>query len=344
MILATCFAAAALSGRPQVPTWTELKEIYRTPDIPASDLKSTSVIDSDYDVTDLEFTSSGVGKAHGTLIRPRGFFRSPLILLMHGLGESSSSILKLAARPLLSSGYAVLALDAPHHGMSGTDQDRIKINAIGAAWYFGSGGGLVDTVFKGDDDRHSSETFLTETVQNGVRDYERALSLLSKNAYLDLKRCGAFGYSLGSLMAGVLGGVDSRVQSVFLAFGGDPVIPYLDQVTEQGRRLRIASCCPSLFLADSPQGATDIPNPCYVSLMSGSADTVIPQSAADRVFDVVTNAEMIRVKADHFSTGLAVEPAIRWFDRTIVVPSGVSQRRARLSKPPEWRRSGATPS
>lgn len=340
MILAAPLLALTVQSK-TLPAWAALKAVYAAPAISKVALKTIPVSDPEFEVSDLEFPSSGGGTAHGTLIRPRGYAKSPLILLMHDLNDWGDKILRTAARPMLASGYAVLALDAPHHGRSGTTADQVKLNSLSSTWYFGTGD-LAERMFKGDDNRHLDENFIVETIRTGVRDYSRVLTLLEKQPYVDLGRCGAFGYGLGSLTAGVLGGVDWRIQSVFLAFGGDPLRPYLDRIPDGPRRLAFAACCPSLFLADPASGTADVPNPCYVALMSGTTDAVFPSTAAQQVLGAVRNAEEIRVNADHLSPTLAVQPAVRWFDRTVFTIGSAMKSRPLPLTPPEWHRTGSS--
>lgn len=317
------------------PSWDDLRKVYDYQPLVATAVTTKAVQDPDYVVVDISFPSEEGTIANGTLVRPAGYQRSPLILLLHGLSEDAEHMLQPSVRTLVGAGYAVFAMDAPHHGKRKTGADDSVISGIGLDWFGDSSQGLIHAVFQADDANHTKEKLLVNTVQVGIRDYRRALDYLAVRPDIDIKRCGAFGYSLGSIMAGVLGGVDRRIESVYLSFGGDPIFPILESV-EGDRRLSIASCCPSLYLK-SPEGAMqNPPNSCDVGMLNGLEDHVIPTSDSERLFAAVRGSSSTRLALDHFQFAAAVQPALVWFQKTLYVPGGVVMRRRVSAGAAKW--------
>ena len=123
----------------------------------------------------------------------------PAVLLAHDLGgskddwwpEENVTRDPLIARKLLASGYAVITMDARHHGERVANNDYTPPNIM--------------VVKHGQYHR-----FRTMTVQT-VIDYRRLLDYLEKRSDLADNRIGIIGYGYGGMIATLLSAVDSRI-------------------------------------------------------------------------------------------------------------------------------------
>jgi len=123
----------------------------------------------------------------------------PIVLQIDGLGGSKGRWWEdenwprggVLTKALLSSGFAVLALDAQYHG------ERIAENNYEPA------GHLLE--------RHWYNTLREMTVQSIV-EYRRAMDYLATRSEIDTTRIGVIGLSMGGMMTFVLSAIDTRIQ------------------------------------------------------------------------------------------------------------------------------------
>jgi len=121
----------------------------------------------------------------------------PCVLQLHGGGLSKSAwwdpkivgLYKLN-RQLLSSGFAVMSLDAQYHGERILNNDFETLNFIQRGWEY-----------RGRDMQ----------VQSTV-EYRRAIDYLSTRSEIDITKIGVIGYSLGGMMTFQLTGVEPRIR------------------------------------------------------------------------------------------------------------------------------------
>jgi cephalosporin-C deacetylase-like acetyl esterase len=95
----------------------------------------------------------------------------------------------------LAKGYAVVAIDARHHGLR-KDPDLSVVDIIDNLHWWG--------------EREPYETMLIDT----VRDHRVLLDWLTQQPVLDKNKIKLAGYSMGAQISLLLAGVDSRIQSV----------------------------------------------------------------------------------------------------------------------------------
>jgi dienelactone hydrolase len=91
---------------------------------------------------------------------------------------------------LLAAGFAVLMLDAEHHGERGQDVDFLL--------------------------RHTEPGHASEWLDRGLHstvDYRRALDYLSSRQDIDMSRVGALGFSMGGMMTFYLAAVEPRLRA-----------------------------------------------------------------------------------------------------------------------------------
>ena len=119
----------------------------------------------------------------------------PCVLQIHGLTGSKEGWWRHRASltmGLLSEGYAVLALDAVHHGERAATLDYASPrNLIGKP-------GFVPRVIE------------------STKDYRRAIDYLSGRSEIDTSRVGVIGDSMGTLISLALAAVDDRVRVIVL--------------------------------------------------------------------------------------------------------------------------------
>ena len=107
----------------------------------------------------------------------------------------------------LAKGYAVVAIDARHHGLR-KDPDLRVVDIINNLHWWG--------------EREPYENMLVDT----VRDHRVLLDWLEQQPMLDKNNIKLVGYSMGAQVSLLLAGVDSRIQSVAAI-----VPPYMNDTT-----------------------------------------------------------------------------------------------------------------
>ncbi len=164
------------------------------------------VVDSEeneiYKREKIVFTGINNSRVVGYLATPTtGEQPYPCVLQMHGLNVSKSDYWEenyyhhseLVTKGLLSSGYAVLALDMPYHG------DRLYESDFESP---------VEMLFKNGWGYRIRDMAIQSTIE-----YRRALDYLETRQDIDSNRIGAIGYSFGSVVTFILTGVDERIKS-----------------------------------------------------------------------------------------------------------------------------------
>lgn len=135
----------------------------------------------------------------------------PCILLIHGLGASKedwwkeSSDEEHLARELLSSGFAVLALDIEYHG------ERTQNNNYESAWSM-----VVD---------HRRVNKYREMLAQSAVEHRQAIDYLATRPEIDTARIGVLGRSIGGLVTYIVTAVDPRIK-VAIACGTCPMSDY----------------------------------------------------------------------------------------------------------------------
>jgi dienelactone hydrolase len=233
-------AEAVVTNLP-TPEWTKLQAAY---DYPAGtpQVEEFPKAHPNAMMVKIKFTGVNNKPAEGIFLRPKAEGTYPCALLLHGLTNNKEIIIKMFGDMLLARNFAVLALDAPHHGAERRPNQQY--------W---------------------SRRLVSTTVREGDRNYRRALDWLTERPDIDSSRIGLIGYSMGSIMGSILGAVDDRISAFALCVGGDP-LRFLARTTPVARREAMLYASPSLYIEHIT------PRP--VVFFNGTRDAVIPQPAA----------------------------------------------------------------
>lgn len=307
------------------PAWDQLKAVY---DVPAFDTEKVQETDrqaAEGTYTEFNFPSENGSTAYGTFARPTGKGPFPLVVLLHGLGGSRQQMIEPFAKEFLKRGVAVMAIDAPHHGQRGTQQDKNDLGAVAFAFAVSKDQSKGLGAFMAQSGGMSKLGL--EAIEWGLRDTRRALAwALRPEHRVDSSKIGAFGISLGAIMSAILSGVEPRINADLLVLGGDPVLPYIDRVpTDQ--RLNGAAAAPSLFLGHSTA---------HVLMLNGYNDTVIPREATDLLYKSAPGSTLAFYDTPGdmghgFGHSIPLEGysfGIEWLTRMIAVPKPAARSQA----------------
>lgn len=164
-------------------------------------LKTVEIVDKDkYTREKIVFQGVNNSKVIGYLAIPKtGNPPYPCVLQMHGLAVSKSDFWEmeyhygeLVTHNLLSSGYAVLALDMPYHGDRSYENDFESIGTI----LFKKGRGY----------------YIRDMAVQSTIEYRRAIDYLETRTDINPDKIGALGYSFGSVITFNLTGIDDRIK------------------------------------------------------------------------------------------------------------------------------------
>jgi predicted esterase len=197
------------------------------------------------------------------------------VLLLHGLTSDKETMVKFFGRPLLQQGVAILALDAPLHGerkVAGQDP--------------------------------SVQQNFPKVVREGCLDYRTALDYLATRKDIDSKHIVLLGYSMGSMMGAILGGVDNRIGAFALCVGGDPILPIAAKLPA-ALRDKVYAICPSLYIGHIA------PRP--ILMLNGLQDEVMLHDASDRLYTAANQPkQQLWYPTGHLLSQEAGKKAIEW--------------------------------
>lgn len=149
-----------------------------------------------YSLSSVEFTSIHNKRVKGLLSVPSGSEPSPVVILLHGVGDRKTvDYIEAGHDYFVKSGYAVLRIDVANHG------DRKEHD-----YDFD----LTDGY------RYWTRDIITQT----VFDLRRSIDFLETMGELDHERIGFFGISLGGVIGTIFSGVDQRVKVPVIALAG----------------------------------------------------------------------------------------------------------------------------
>lgn len=271
-LLAVFPATQAAPPQNAAPAWEQLKAFYDVQPVDNDKVKETDRQAAEGAYTEFSFPSE-VGTAYGTFARPSGKGPFPLVIMIHGLGGNRQQMMEPFAKEFLKRGVAVMALDAPHHGERGTEQDKKDLQQTFFAFAMSKDQPKGLGAFMAQSGGMSKMGL--EAIEQGVRDIRRALTwALRPEHRVDSAKIGAFGISLGAIMSSILSGVEPRINADLLVLGGDPVLPHVGNVPPD-QALSATASAPSLFLPHSTA---------HVLMLNGYNDTVIPREDIERLY------------------------------------------------------------
>jgi dienelactone hydrolase len=217
----------------------------------------------------------------------------PCILMLHGLdgmGKSSwwkgDSIIDIPVKEaILSSGYAILALDAQYEGERKANNDYTSATEfLKNGWY------------------HK----LREMIVQSTVDYRRALDYLETRSDIDMSRIGVFGYSLGGMMTFLLTGTDSRVKVSVAA---------VSPLAGRNSPSNMASFSKYQLSAVSPKNYTKAINDRPFLMLMSKMDSYYTIDEAQQVYDLINSKtkDLIFFESGHYLPIEYVDYVIKWF-------------------------------
>jgi predicted esterase len=305
MILAALLLSLQTPSKVLIPSWSTLKQYY---DYKHLDLSSVhEVVANDATSTTVKISFPGVtgDTVQGLLVLPKTTGRSPVVVLLHGLGGNKESMTSIFGKQLLSRGIGYAAIDAPGHGQRVNETDKKAMQLISGAFMSGKGDLLKAALAT--DTTGSIEDFLGRAVVKGVIDNRHLLDYVTSRRDVDYNHVTVIGVSMGSIMGAIFGAVDNRVKGLALLVGGDPALPLLSSVKTEQQPMAIAGCC-SLYAANYEHRP--------VLMLNGTHDTIIPRDATDRLYKAFPEPESQKhiswFPSDHFLPATATEEALEW--------------------------------
>lgn len=257
------------------PPWTKLKAAYDVDSKKDLDMKEEPRKAENAFSEHLIFNGPDGEKVPGAFLRPKADGVYPVVLLLHGLTSSKDTILKAYGVELVSKGFAVVALDAPHHG------ERKK-----------------------EDDNQIDPTNFGDAIYRGCKEYRRVLDWLETRKDVDMKHVGLLGYSMGAIMGAILGGVDERIKDFVLCVGGDPVISFVTNVPI-GKRDGIYTISPSLFVSHI--------SPRPILMLNGKQDLTMSLRATMRLYDCAKDPKTLEwYDSAHILPVASINRSARW--------------------------------
>jgi dienelactone hydrolase len=148
------------------------------------------------------FSGTRNNRVPGILALPKsGVTPYPCVLLLHGISGNKEGWWEYGSfssgghltKQLLSSGFAVLALDAEYHGerLLNNDFESLLASVRQKGWFL-----------------RGRDMFVQSIVE-----YQRAIDYLNTRAEIDISRIGINGYSMGGQMTFSLTAVDPRIKT-----------------------------------------------------------------------------------------------------------------------------------
>lgn len=284
---ALCLAAPMVRAQtapvPAPPAWEKLRAAYDYDAKKPLDVKETALPMPDAPnvmATHLTLAGKDGAVVPGVFARPKTPGIVPVVILLHGLTSDKETMLKIFGLPLVAQGFAVLALDAPHHG-----ERRVAGEAAPTGPVF------------------------AQTAHDGVVDWRRGLDYLGTRKDVDGKRIGLLGYSMGSIMGSILCGVDTRIQAAALCVGGDPLIAFATAVPDAVRPTLYA-VSPSLYIGHIA------PRP--ILMLNGTSDTTITAEASSRLYAAAREPkQQVMFASGHMLPKEAGEKAVAWLTKKL---------------------------
>ena len=322
------FPAFVIAQTP--PSWDQLKAVYDVQPLNDSDVKSQDRTAPEGTYTEFNFTSEGMDTAYGTFVRPNGKGPFPLIVMLHGLGGSRQDMLRSFAPTFLKDGFAVLAMDDPHHGDRATPDDKtlLQKTIFGFAMRKDQSQGLGEYMAL-NDPNGSIFNFSSDAVVRGTRDIRRAIDWITIPGHrVDAHRIAAVGISLGSIMTSILSGVDDRINADLLFIGGDPILGVVPQLPAAEQSMAYDGSC-SLFLGHSTA---------HVLMMNGYNDHVIPRADTYKLYESAPGAVLsfydipgdLSNQLGHGMSAGGYAVGVQWLEKMIDVPKPATREHAKM--------------
>lgn len=220
----------------------------------------------------------------------------PCVLLMHGLGASKEDWWKEGsdedrlAKELLSTGFAVFALDIEYHG------ERTHNSSYESAWSMVVEQGRVNCY--------------REMLVQSAGDCRRALDYLLSRSDMAPNRIGFFGRSVGGVITYILTAIDSRIR-VAIASATCPMSDYYVN------RLGWGASGKELLAPVAPRNFAPAITQAAFLMMNGRNDTWGTEEGIRALHELIRspNTELIFFNSGHRLPSEFVSKAVDWFRR-----------------------------
>ena len=209
----------------------------------------------------------------------------PVVLLVHGFSSDSQHLTRQVGGPLVERGFALVAVDMPHHGRRA---------------------GVPKDLFAGDD----LEKILANVTQ-AVIDIRQAIDLAAQRDELDIsKGVGLVGYSMGSWF-GVLAGVaDPRIKAMVLMSGGAAAVDGRSR-NPSGQRGVLQR-----YVDTRPLAAIGRFSPRPILMLNGKRDRLVPEKQIKTLFKAAQKPKEIKwYEKGHLLPSQAAKDAAEWLER-----------------------------
>lgn len=209
-----------------------------------------------FGITEPERITFGPRDVPALLVRPDAPGPHPAALIQHGYGAEKSDLLPLALF-LASYGFVSLLPDAWGHGE--------RLPQSGPTWQ-----------------NTTSSDFFLDVARHTLRDAHDALSLLADRPEVRPDKILAGGFSMGAMVALILGTEDDRVAGV-VSIAGSP-LPDLMGVALFGATLPDDAHCAWASAHDAAANIANLaPKPLLIS--HGQDDDMVPVTGAKRLYE-----------------------------------------------------------
>ncbi len=233
----------------------------------------------------IAFDSVGDSRVPGYLAIPKtGVKPFPCVILLHGYTGNKGEWWQddsfyaggLVSKAFLTSGYAVLALDARYHGERRPPLDDLMPGPL-------LNRGLYSRAI--------------DMIVGSVVDYRRAIDYLETRAEIDSTRIGVHGYSMGGMMTFLLTGTEPRIKAAVSC-----VTWNWDNPSEKYQL--IAPYNFARAIGDRP-----------FLMMMGRSDTLLPLEAAERLYTLVEKptTNLILFDSNHRLPDAYIGESLAWF-------------------------------
>lgn len=299
--MALCVGSlGSISRENDLPSWSELSGVYQYN--PAS-YTVQATLQPGMEIR-LNIVEPGGDIAPCIYRKPGSKGPYPCVLLLHGFTANKDQMMRAFGMDLTQAGMAVLSIDAPYHGSRSTfESKQLMQDIVNSIKQTPSSGGIFDSWRRSDTDGRYIAT-LFDIYRRGILDYRAALDWIQTRPEIDKSRIYVLGSSMGANMGTILAGIDSRVKGVALCVGGDGTYSTLPNLRPE-EQLLVGATTPSLFvrhMAGRP-----------IVMLNGSKDKVIPQSAAEFLFNFASQPkQQVWLNCGHQYNAALKSKALRW--------------------------------
>jgi len=216
----------------------------------------------------------------------------PCVLLAHGMGASKDfwwqpgSAAPSLTETLLSSGFAVLALDGPFHGERTYEIDYEPIGSY-----------MRPNIYR-------------ELIVQWTIEHRRAIDYLATRPEVDASRIGILGHSLGGVMAYALAGVDARIRAAVITATAPLTRHYINLIGwDETALVRMTPIVPQTFAPAITSSA--------VLMVQGRDDPYATLEGVQALYHSIASPskELVIFEGGHRLPSEQLPKVVEWFGR-----------------------------